>query len=147
MTAAASTWDTLHGTGGAVLEYATIVKLTRTLAIIPLTLVLSLMQAKKAGNAKGGFRLKNAFPMFILWFICASVVTTLCTTFGVPAAVFKPLKELSKFFIVMAMAAIGLNSNLIKLVKNGGKPLLLGACCWLGITAVSLLMQHVMGLW
>ena len=123
------------------------VKLTRTLAIIPITLVLSLMQAKKAGNAKGGFRLKNAFPMFILWFICASVVTTLCTTFGVPAAVFKPLKELSKFFIVMAMAAIGLNSNLIKLVKNGGKPLLLGACCWLGITAVSLLMQHVMGLW
>ena len=63
------------------------------------------------------------------------------------AAVFKPLKELSKFFIVMAMAAIGLNSNLIKLVKNGGKPLLLGLCCWLGITAVSLLMQHVMGLW
>ena len=47
----------------------------------------------------------------------------------------------------MAMAAIGLNSNLIKLVKNGGKPLLLGLCCWLGITAVSLLMQRVMGLW
>lgn len=147
VTAAASTWDTLHNTGGAVLEYATIVKLTRTLAIIPITLVLSLMQAKKAGNAKGGFRLKNAFPMFILWFVCASVVTTLCTSFVAPAAVFKPLKELSKFFIVMAMAAIGLNSNLIKLVKNGGKPLLLGLCCWLGITAVSLLMQHVMGLW
>ena len=37
VTAAASTWDTLHGTNGAVLEYATIVKLTRTLAIIPIT--------------------------------------------------------------------------------------------------------------
>ena len=43
--------------------------------------------------------------------------------------------------------AIGLNSNLVKLVKSGGKPLLLGACCWVSITAVSLLMQHVMGLW
>ena len=147
VTAAASTWDSMWGLGSQTLDKAVTVKLTRTLAIIPITLVLSLMQAKKAGNAKGGFLLKNAFPMFILWFICASVVTTLCTTFGVPAAVFKPLKELSKFFIVMAMAAIGLNSNLVKLVKSGGKPLLLGACCWLGITAVSLLMQHVMGLW
>ena len=147
VTAAASTWDSMWGLGSQTLDKAVTVKLTRTLAIIPITLVLSLMQAKKAGNAKGGFRLKNAFPMFILWFVCASVVTTLCTSFVAPAAVFKPLKELSKFFIVMAMAAIGLNSNLIKLVKNGGKPLLLGLCCWLGITAVSLLMQHVMGLW
>jgi uncharacterized membrane protein YadS len=47
----------------------------------------------------------------------------------------------------LAMAAIGLNSNLIKLVKSGGKPILLGACCWAGITAVSLLMQHVLGIW
>ena len=147
VTAAAATWDSMWGLGSQTLDKAVTVKLTRTLAIIPITLVLSLMQAKKAGNAKGGFRLKNAFPMFILWFVCASVVTTLCTSFVAPAAVFKPLKELSKFFIVMAMAAIGLNSNLIKLVKNGGKPLLLGLCCWLGITAVSLLMQHVMGLW
>ena len=83
------------------------VKLTRTLAIIPITLVLSLLQAKKEGNAKGDFRLKNGFPMFILWFICASVITTICTSFGVPAAVFQLLKELSKFFIIMAMAAIG----------------------------------------
>lgn len=47
----------------------------------------------------------------------------------------------------MAMAAIGLNSNVIHLIKTGGKPLLLGASCWCGITLVSLLMQHVMGIW
>ena len=47
----------------------------------------------------------------------------------------------------MAMAAIGLNSNLVELVKSGGKPIALGAVCWAGITAVSLLMQHVMGIW
>lgn len=57
------------------------------------------------------------------------------------------MKELSKFFIVVAMSAIGLNSNLVQLVKTGGKPLALGACCWAGITAVSLLMQHFMGIW
>ena len=49
--------------------------------------------------------------------------------------------------IIMAMAAIGLNSNVVKLIKSGGKPLLLGACCWVGITIVSLGMQHVMGIW
>ena len=37
------------------------------------------------------------------------------------------LKELSKFLIIMAMAAIGLINNIVKLVKSGGKPLLLGA--------------------
>ena len=57
------------------------------------------------------------------------------------------MKELSKFLIVMAMAAIGLNSNVVKLVRSGGKPILLGAVCWAGITGASLLMQHVMGIW
>ena len=107
VTAAASTWDSIWNLGSQTLDKAVTVKLTRTLAIIPITLVLSLLQAKKEGNAKGDFRLKNGFPMFILWFICASVITTICTSFGVPAAVFQLLKELSKFFIIMAMAAIG----------------------------------------
>ena len=85
--------------------------------------------------------------MFILYFVLASVITTVAVSAGVDAGIFAPLKELSKFCIIMAMAAIGLNSNLIKLVKSGGKPILLGACCWAGITVVSLLMQHVLGIW
>ena len=48
--------------------------------------------------------------------------------------------------IVLAMAAIGLNTNPVKLIKTGGKPLLLGFCCWLGITGVAIAMQHVLGL-
>ena len=47
----------------------------------------------------------------------------------------------------MSMAAIGLNSNVIKLIKSGGKPIVLGGMCWAGITAVSLLMQKIMGIW
>ena len=47
----------------------------------------------------------------------------------------------------LSHAAIGLNSNIIKLIKSGGKPILLGGCCWIGITVVCLLMQHVMGIW
>ena len=47
----------------------------------------------------------------------------------------------------MAMAAIGLNTDVVHLVKSGGKPILMGFACWVAITAVSLGMQHALGLW
>lgn len=150
VTAAASTWDTLHGTNGAVLEYATIVKLTRTLAIIPITLALAFWrtwQAKRGGSASSGsFDIKKVFPFFILFFVLASVITTVSTMAGVDAALFQPFKELSKFFIILAMAAIGINTDLVKLIKTGGKPIFMGVCCWAGITCASLIMQHLQGL-
>ncbi|MCR4901588.1 MAG: YeiH family protein [Butyrivibrio sp.] len=149
VTATAATWDSMWNLGSQTLDKAVTVKLTRTLAIIPITLVLSFIRAKNAkddGTATGGFSLKRAFPMFIVYFVIASLITTIALKAGVSSDVFTPLKELSKFFIVMAMAAIGLNSNVIKLIKTGGKPLLIGACCWVGITIVSLLMQSVLGI-
>lgn len=151
VTAAASTWDTLHGTNGAVLDYATIVKLTRTLAIIPITLVLTFVRMRKE-KAASGVNLKKVFPIFILYFVLASVITTIATSVLTGGAldtantVFSFLKQLSKFFIVMAMAAIGLNTDIVKLIKTGGKPILMGFTCWVCITAVSLLMQHFLGL-
>ena len=57
--------------------------------------------------------------MFVLFFVLASVVTTI---FHLPAGVTAPLKELSKFLIIMAMSAIG-------------------------IAFVSLMMQHILGIW
>ena len=154
VTAAASTWDSMWNLGSQTLDKAVTVKLTRTLAIIPITLALAAFRAgkeskddSKAGEKAEGFSLKRAFPMFILYFVLASVITTICIQSGIDASIFAPLKELSKFFIIMAMAAIGLNSNIIELIRTGAKPLLLGGCCWLGITAVSLVMQHVMGIW
>ena len=87
------------------------------------------------------------FPFFILFFIAASVITTLAVGAGVPAGVFAPIKELSKFFIVLAMAAIGLNTDIVKLVKTGGKPIFMGFCCWAAIACVSLAVQHLLGIW
>ena len=119
--------------------------MTRTLAIIPITLVLAIWRGRKAKNSAGStFSLKKSFPFFVLFFVLASVVTTV---FRLPVSVTDPLKELSKFLIVMAMAAIGLNTNIVKLVKTGGKPIFTGFCCWLGISLVSLGMQHVLGIW
>lgn len=154
VTAAAAAWDGMHA-GANALNGATIVKLTRTLAIIPITLVLAVWQARqarkaaqaqgaKASSAGGTFSLRKIFPFFILFFVLASVITTV---FALPVQVTAPIKELSKFFIVMAMAAIGFNTDIVKLVKTGGKPILLGFCCWVAIACVSLGMQHLLGIW
>lgn len=150
VTAAAATWDSMWGLGSQTLDTAVTVKLTRTLAIIPITLMLALSRARRDKQQRTDtekVRIGKVFPFFILYFVAASVVTTIAQNLGVSAAVFQPFKELSKFFVVMAMAAIGLNSNMVKLIKTGGKPLLLGACCWGGITAVSLVLQRMMGIW
>ena len=148
VTAAAATWDSMWGLGSATLDKAVTVKLTRTLAIIPITLVLAFFRTRKEKNSDGKtVSFKQIFPFFILYFIAASVITTIALNCGVSADFFYPVKELSKFFIVLAMAAIGLNTNIVKLVKTGGKPIIMGACCWVGITAVSLLLQHILGIW
>ena len=148
VTAAASTWDSMYALGNATLDKAVTVKLTRTLAIIPITLALAVVRTYKAEEEGGGqVSIKQVFPFFILFFIGASIITTIAAAVGVPMEVFAPLKELSKFFIIMAMAAIGLHTNIIKLVKTGGKPILMGMACWIGITLVSLGMQHVLNIW
>ena len=165
VTATASTWDSLFGLGSQTLDKAVTVKLTRTLAMIPITLCLALYRAKMAhvsaagqnGTGKnaagnnsaeaGGVSFRKIFPFFILYFIGASIITTVAVSMGVPNSFFTPLKDLSKFLIILAMAAVGLNTDILKLIRTGGKPLFLGFCCWLGITAVSLLMQHVLGIW
>ena len=148
VTAAAAAWDGMHP-GANTLDAATIVKLTRTLAIIPITLVLAfwtVRQERRANNgqAESTFSLRRAFPTFIALFVLASVVTTV---FSLPASVTAPVKELSKFLIVMAMAAIGLNTDIVKLVRSGAKPIALGFCCWIAIAAVSLGMQRILGIW
>lgn len=147
VTAAASTWDSLYHLGSATLDKAVTVKLTRTLAIIPITLVLAFVRAKNAKEEGNKVEFKKIFPFFILYFVGASIITTAGVSLGAPAGIFSPLKTLSKFFIVMAMGAIGLNTNVVKLIKTGGKPIFMGACCWAGITGVSLVMQKMLGIW
>lgn len=158
VTAAASSWDSIHKTGSAVLDSATIVKLTRTLAIIPITFCLSLYETKKSsGQDDKKINFLAMLPKFILYFILCSIITTLLEVVigrgiisGASASIvtgfFALMKKVSKFFIVMAMGAIGLNTNIVRLIKTGGKPLLLGATCWIGIILVSLAIQVVTGL-
>lgn len=139
--AAGQTWSSSHGSDVA-LNYATIVKLTRTLAIIPITLALALYRTKKTSATK--VKLSKIFPWFVLFFLLASIISTL---FNMSPSATKPLTEAGKFFITMAMGAIGLNTNIVKLIKTGGKPIIMGLCCWISIALVSLLMQHLLHIW
>ncbi|WP_411679540.1 YeiH family protein [Clostridium thailandense] len=139
--AAGQTWASAHGNDLA-LNYATIVKLTRTLAIIPITLILALYRSKKNSNTT--VKLSKIFPWFILFFLLAAIISTL---FSINPNIIKTLTEAGKFFIIMAMTAIGLNTNIIKLIKTGGKPIIMGLCCWISIAFVSLLMQHLLHIW
>jgi uncharacterized integral membrane protein (TIGR00698 family) len=143
VTAAASAWDGMHGSN--TLEAATIVKLTRTLAIIPITLFLACYRTGKQKKAsERSISIQKVFPTFVLFFLLASIITTV---FPMPVSIVSSLKDLSKLFIIMAMGAIGTNTDLIKLIRTGKKPLLLGFCCWLGISVVSLVLQVVLGIW
>lgn len=152
VTATAAVWDSMKGTGTQVLEYATIVKLTRTLAIIPICLGLASYQVYKAkqsaAQADGSsVSIAKIFPKFVLYFVICSLITTVLSYANVDIQFLSVFKTISKYFITMAMVAIGLNTNIVKLIKSGGSALALGACCWIAITAVSLATQHMIGLW
>lgn len=155
--AAGQSWASSHDSDVA-LNYATIVKLTRTLAIIPITLTLAIVQlvrAKRAAKAAGGdgsvkltFRFSKVFPWFVVFFLIAAVVNTwLFPVFNWDFDVSSWLTTAGKFLITLAMAAIGLNTNVVGLVKKGGKPILLGFNCWVAIAGVSLGMQKILEIW
>lgn len=78
--------------------------------------------------------------MFIIYFILASIITIVALYLGTDPQIFDVAKFLSKFFIVMAMAAIGVNTNVSAIIKSGFKPFylvyLLGRyyCYYLGNT-------------
>ena len=122
--------------------YATIVKLTRTLMIVPVCLFFSLLVMKGARSG-AGFSLRRIFPMFVLYFVLACIVNT---TGILPAEVSHGLGMLGKFSIVLAMSAIGLNTDLASLVRNGARPLALGMVCWIAVAGTSLIVQHALGL-
>lgn len=131
----------------AALQRATVVKLTRTLLIIPVVLVLAVRAARKSaakGSGAGRVDFIGIFPWFILGFLLASALRTVS---AVDAGTARVLAAAGKFLIVAAMSAIGLNTRIGKLVASGWKPIALGLACWFAVASTSLLVQLVSGRW
>ncbi|MEG9296761.1 putative sulfate exporter family transporter [Mangrovibacillus sp. Mu-81] len=116
-------------------EIATTVKLARTLFLIPVMFILPFIL--KNDLPPKGSSYKQAFPWFTLLFLGFSVLHT----FGViPGIIEESLQSISKFMIIMVMAAVGLQVNLKDLSRLGFKPLLTGMIASVSCAAISLLL-------
>ncbi len=135
-------------------DFATMVKLTRTLAIIPTVITFAFVQLhirrKEAlVNQKGGKELKanfsivKIFPWFILGFVAMSIVASI---FPIPAEVVSGTKSASKFLMVCALAAIGLNTSFSGMKKAGIRPMIHGFIISALVVIVALLVEMAMGI-
>lgn len=65
----------------------------------------------------------------------------------IPAALDVYIQMLAQFLIVVALSAIGLSSDLRRMITAGARPVLLGLGVWLSVAGSSLLLQYLMGTW
>lgn len=132
-------------------DFATMVKLTRTLAIIPTVIVFAFVNihvkrrdaAPGAETVKGKIGMSKVFPWFILGFLALAGINSAGL---IPAAVSEGAKELSKFLMVAALAAIGLNTSFKEMKKSGVNPMIHGFIISLAVVVVAIAVEYFMGI-
>ena len=135
-------------------DFATMVKLTRTLAIIPTVITFALihLRIKKkealaspegATELKANFKLRKIFPWFILGFVAMSIIASI---FTLPAELVSGTKSASKFLMVCALAAIGLNTSFSGMKKAGIRPMIHGFIISALVVIVALAVEFAMGI-
>lgn len=131
-------------------DFATMVKLTRTLAIIPVVIIFTFIQMrvnrKRALNAQGNqveMNLASVFPWFIFGFLAMAIINSMGF---IPAESSLVMKDISRFLMVVALAAIGLKTDLGKMKQSGFKPMFHGFIISILVIIVSLIVQYVLGL-
>ncbi len=122
--------------------HATIVKLTRATLILPIVAAFAFAHARRRRSAGGGVPWRTIVPWFIVWFLAAALVNT---SGIVPAGWHAGIAQTAALLITAALAAIGLQTELPKLLRAGARPLALGFLLWLAVALGSLLVQHATG--
>ena len=129
-------------------DFATMVKLTRTIAIIPTVLVFAWVGTrikKKELQAQGGGKVN--ILKIVPWIICGFLALAAAKSLGwIPANVSALLKTASKFLMVTALAAIGLNTSLLDFKKAGLRPMFYGITIDTLVTLTALVVIICMGL-
>ena len=106
-------------TAGAV---AIVVKLTRTVLLLPVAVILSLMQPGPRGK-NWIARFSSTVPWFVLGFLAMSLARSV----GVlPVSWLAPLGQVASFLIVCVLGAVGLSTDLMSIVRLGPRPLIVG---------------------
>ena len=130
-------------------DFATMVKLTRTIAIIPTVLVFAWigvrMKKKELQATEGGQKVK--LMKIIPWFIGGFLLLAIFNSAGlIPTAVSGVMKQASKFLMVTALAAIGLGTSLTDFKKAGLAPMFYGITIDTLVTLTALAVIWFMGL-
>ncbi|MGN6168784.1 MAG: YeiH family protein [Solirubrobacteraceae bacterium] len=132
--------------------YAVIVKLTRTTMIVPITLYLATRTARRRAAVGEGespcqgdvprraVSPRRIAPWFLLWFLVASAANSVGAFNPVAQSAFS---HLGLAFTTLALAAVGLSSNLRELRQTGARPLALGAIVWIAVAVTSLGLQSM----
>lgn len=134
--------------GGAALSFAVVVKLVRTLMIIPISVGLAIEVGRRK-RAEDGV----ATPMtwrravgLVPWFLVGFLFASLARTVGlIPDGLLAPVQQVSLFLIATALAAIGLSTDLAGFRKAGIKPLLLGGLLWIAVGLTSVITLKLTG--
>ena len=131
------------GAGAAISEEVTgvavIVKLTRVMLLIPVLVILgAIFAGGDDGREKGGriATLLKSFPWFALGFVLASGFNSL-NLLG--ADVVEWIRVFDNFVLTMAMAALGVETNMGKVRQVGAKPFVMAAVIYVMLTVMMLL--------
>jgi uncharacterized integral membrane protein (TIGR00698 family) len=128
--------------GHSAAAYGVVVKLTRTLAIIPICLGLAWRNRRKGQSEAGPVDWPRVVPLFVVGFLGAVVVNTAGL---VPAGWHHGLSDLAAWMITAALAAIGLSTSPRQVRRTGLRPLALGGILWVTVGVTSLALQAATG--
>ena len=130
-------------------DFATMVKLTRTVAIIPTVLVFAYIGTRikqKELKASSGGKKVNMVKI-IPWFISGFLLLAILNSVGfIPAEASAFMKDTSKFLMVTALSAIGLSTSLTDFKKAGLRPMFYGITIDTLVTLTALVVIWCMGL-
>ena len=130
-------------------DFATMVKLTRTLSIIPTVLVFTFInlriKRKQSIDTNAGKKVNvmKLFPWFIIGFIGLAIINSLGF---IPVNVSACAKDISKFLMVAALAAIGLGTSFKDVRKSGFAPMMHGFIISALVVVVAIGVEWCMGL-
>ena len=130
-------------------DFATMVKLTRTIAIIPTVLVFAWVGVRvkkkelQASGDGGKVNMMKIIPWFIGGFLLLAVINSLG---WIPAELSGMMKSASKFLMVTALAAIGLNTSIVDFKNAGLRPMFYGVTIDTLVTLTALGVIWFMGL-
>lgn len=137
--------------GPEAMQHAVVVKLVRSLMIIPICLALGAVANHRNRSADDPddprtagilHRVVRLVPVFLIGFVVMAVARSAGV---IPAPVVPELAKAAVFLISVAMAGIGLSTDLPALRRTGPRPLLLGGILWVVVSLTSLGIQHLVG--